>query len=201
MSNQKFICITGMDGTGKSTLVNALAVAFSDVQVASIWDLFDQKEQKFLFSSKQDIDRFLCSLTPDSRILFLAHALKFSIDKAFAKGKKLLLANGYYYKYFTTELALGATPMLVSDLQKIFPSPDLVIELKLPIAESAHRKQALSRYECGLSQMPSKEEFLVFQEKVQAHWAAFDRTQWHSLDASQTPESLLASTISIIKTI
>lgn len=198
MSMKKLVCITGMDGTGKSTLIGLLATAYPQAHIANIWDLLDSGEQSLPFKSKRDIDAFLCALTPDSRLLFLTHALKYSVDVAFASQKKLVIANAYFYKYFATELALGAEPKLVRALQESFPEPDLVVELALPLKEAAGRKTILSRYECGLANPPNTASFLAFQEKASAEWAGFDSPNWHPLDARQSPQALFEKTVSLI---
>lgn len=195
---KKLVCITGMDGTGKSTLVGLLAAAYPEAHVANIWDLLDSGEQSLPFKSKRDIDNFLCALTSDARLLFLAHALKYSVDMAFASQKKLVIANAYFYKYFATELALGAQPKLVRALQESFPEPDLVVELVLPPEEAAGRKTVLSRYECGLANPPNTASFLTFQEKASAEWANFEGENWVTLDARQSPQLLFEKTVSLI---
>ncbi len=198
MSIKKLVCITGMDGTGKSTLVDLLQHAFPVAQTCNIWDLLDSGEQSLPFKSKRDIDRFLCALTPDSRLLFLAHALKYSVDTAFVREQTLIIANGYCYKYFATELALGAQPELVFAILASFPQPDLVIELVLPPAEAAKRKTVLSRYECGLDTTPNQTAFVAFQEKALAQWTGFKRSNWQVLDARQSIEKILEKAIALI---
>src|ERR1044072_8643654 len=182
MSNRsKLICIAGMDGTGKSTLLNGLHAQVPHAAVAEIWDLLKQ-ETSFLFISKRDVDNYLCRLTPDSRLLFLAHAMKYAMDKV--ADSSLVLINAYVYKYFAAELALGANRELVKTLVEAFPVPGTVIYLTAPPEVTAARKERFSRYECGLAESPSREKFTAFQEKIAAQWEVFDRKNWHVLDAS-----------------
>ncbi|MFK7924488.1 MAG: hypothetical protein AB8H47_21195 [Bacteroidia bacterium] len=197
---KKLICITGADGAGKSTLVEALVQRIPDVYEADIWDLLNSPTESLPFQSKKQIDAFLCSLTPDSRLLFLAHALMWSIDTAMASDKSVILLNSYYYKYFATELALGADALLVTALAERFPQADLVIHLDLALGEAVKRKKVLSRYECGLSQKPSPEAFLAFQSKALEQWDLFDQTDWHHLDARLSPEALQEASMKIIET-
>lgn len=196
---KRLICITGGDGAGKSTLVNGLKAKLPQAYEAGIWDLLGSGEASLPFQSKRQIDAFLCGLTPDSRLLFLAHALKWSIDTAMASDQELILLNAYYYKYFATELALGADPLLVASLAERFPRPDIVIRLDLAFGEAAKRKTKLSRYECGAVDEPSQEAFLDFQERALQQWDAFDQSGWYRLDARLSQENLQDAALKIIE--
>lgn len=174
---KKFITITGPDGSGKSTLMERLCKTNPNFREVSIWDAM----QGGLFSSKQAIDDYLCSLDANARVLFLAHALKQSLF--LAKDHEILLLNGYYYKYFATELALGASVELVDDLITFFPPSDLVIRLNIPSEVSFDRKQKLSKYECGAREA-TKENFIDFQLRTQEHWKNFDQNNWVEIDGT-----------------
>lgn len=196
---KKLICITGMDGVGKSTLVKSLAKELSSVHVANIWDIMNGGIENIPFGSQKDVDEYLCALTPGSRLLFLAHALKYSIDRAMKTEKKIILLDGYYYKYFSTELVLGASEALVFSVIKEFPTPDLVINLNLTIEKTLNRKEFFSRYESGLSTHPDKHNFEKFQKEALKKWKYFDRTGWHVINSSNTADELLHETLQIIK--
>ena len=195
----RLISITGMDGVGKSTLIESLAAKIPDSRLADIWDLLASPISSLPFQNKRQIDNFLCALTPDSRLLFLAHALTWSIDTAMQSEAKTILFNGYYYKYFASELALGANLPLVSCLAARFPKPDLVIRLELDIAEAVNRKQVLSRYECGLAKKPSLEVFIDHQKQILKQWEHFSSERWQVLDASKSPDTILAEATELIE--
>lgn len=198
MSFPKIVCITGMDGTGKSTLIRSLKPDFPNAQIATIWDAFTQSDNGLAFESKQAIDEYLCRQGPDARLMFLAHAMKQALDIALMTNPELLFVNGYYYKYFASELALGAPLKLVKALAKAFPTPDLVLHLELPIALAAARKTRWSRYECGLQQTPSQEGFVGFQQKVKPNWKYFETDDWLPLAATKSPESLVLTSKALI---
>lgn len=164
-----------MDGAGKSSVIRALLKTDSSFAEASIWDPFDNN----LFNSAKEIDEYLCSLSPNSRLLFLTHALLQSIHLV-PKDQSVVIYNSYYYKYFATEMALGASDQLIQELIKYFPKPDLVIELKSNVAVAADRKSRFSRYECGL-QEASKENFIQFQSAVEKRWDSYKRADWISI--------------------
>lgn len=194
----KLICITGLDGAGKSTLVERLSTQFSSVAVSNIWDIMDGSIETVPFKSKADIDTYLCELTADSRLLFLAHALQFSIDKALQSEKEIILLNGYYYKYFATEMALGANVGLVEHLIKSFPTPDLVIKLELDVESSLKRKERLSKYECG-AQPTSNSNFLNFQALVSEKWESFNQLNWKFISSAQSKQDVFDQAINTIK--
>ncbi len=193
----RLICITGIDGAGKSTLVNNIATKISPVYIASIWDIMNSATT--LFSTKKDIDNYLCALTADSRVLFLAHALKYSLDKALESGKEKILLNSYYYKYFAAELALGASEKLVLSLIKTFPQPDITIYLDISIEEAAERKKIISRYESGLIMYPAKDNFIAFQKTALNKWNYFEKINWHTINTSAPPVQVLNETVKLIE--
>ena len=118
---KKLIAVTGLDGTGKSTLLKHLKVAYPEAYFATIWDLFSASENTSLFQSRYAIDKYICALTPNSRLLFLMHALRFSTDRAIACDAKIVILDGYVYKYLASEIALGADEALAKAYT--IPSP------------------------------------------------------------------------------
>lgn len=191
---KQLICITGMDGSGKSTLLRSLKKTYTNAYFAGIWDLLNEPEKQFLFNSKKDIDNFLCELTPDSRLLFLAHALRYSIDKALMSEAELIFIDSYYYKYFAGEMALGANENLIESLIDSFPEPDLLIELYFTVNEAALRKQHFSRYECGTSKETSIKTFTEFQLKAEVFWNMFPHEKREKINARLMPEDVLKQT-------
>jgi dTMP kinase len=182
----KYICITGADGTGKSTLIDKLKEGFEQGYVAGIWDIFTQHTNGQPFKSKQDIDTYLCALTPNARLLFLTHALSFSTQKATESNAKLILLNGYFYKYFASEAALGADKTLINNLSEYFPKPDLILNLTVNLNIAAHRKKHLSRYECGCADTATVENFMGFQEKVIENWSFFGSENIKTINTEQS---------------
>ncbi len=191
----KLICITGADGTGKSTLIQSLAPYFPQAYTATVWDLLKNGAEGLPFRSKQQVDSYLCSLTPDSRLLFLAHAMKYAVDQAQESHAEAIIIDSYFYKYTATELALGADRLLARHLGKTFPLPDRTLLLELPLSLMAERKARFSRYECGLAAAPGPTEFLAFQAKVLAEWQHFSIPNVQRLDARLPKEELSALAI------
>jgi len=191
MSNRtpKILCITGSDGCGKSTIIHALKDSLQDFYEVHIWDILSDAGAQ-LFDSKKSIYQYLASLSPESRALFLAHALQYSIEKGFQSGKSLILINAYYYKYFAAELALGAEINFIQQLGKLFPEPDAVIRLTLAPEKVLERKQDITPYECGMSLDVSNDAFIQFQHKINQHWDSIKSPKEIEISSERSVESI-----------
>ena len=198
MSNRKptIICITGPDGSGKSTLIASLVSELSNAKEVTIWDALNNKEVA-LFTSKKEVDNYLCILTPVARVLFLAHALKYAVDKALETGAETILLNAYYYKYFASEIALGIDQVSIKFLESLFPIPDKIIFLSVNPEICASRKKHLSRYECGCRDA-TKENFIDFQKKVSIAFETFIQPSWFVLESEESPKILKEKTLKIM---
>lgn len=196
---KKLICITGLDGTGKSTLVKALATQLPQAVVVSIWDLFgDPTLPVHPFRSKEEIDQYLCALPVNARVLFLAHAFSGALEKAMRGPHSLLILDGYWYKYFAPELALGADFALVQALVAAYPRPALTVELVLPPSIAAERKGRLSRYECGCAPVAEQAAFADFQQQAAAQWDHFREDNWLQISSLLSPVVVLAQVLEVI---
>ena len=159
MYNSKLICITGPDGSGKSTLISNLLIHFPEAKKIGIWDALSSKKN-VLFQSKQDIDNYLCELSPIARTFFLAHALQEAMQNFSKNQNEMFFIDSYFYKYFSSEIALNTPIEIVQWLVSFFPKPDLVIYLDLKPEICATRKNYFTRYECGLTLHPNKESIV-----------------------------------------
>lgn len=185
----KLVAITGFDGAGKSSLIKSLLEGHSNMAEVSIWDALDGS----IFTSKKEVDTYLTKLSGEARTLFLAHALSEAVNRGLKKDVDVLLLNGYYFKYFCSELALGAPSELINMLIPLFPKPDLTIFLDIPFTISAQRKARFSQYECGL-QGPSEDNFLKFQKEIRRYVDYFPKDDWMILDASKSQETIIELT-------
>jgi thymidylate kinase len=194
---KKLIAITGMDGVGKNSVMDALVESFPRATTAEIWQPMYGTSSPF--SSKQAVDRYLCSLTTEARSLFLAHALWESTQQALRQDADILFLNAYYYKYFATELAMGAPKTLIEKLITLFPKPDLVIEITCPIEQVVQRKKRFSRYECGCAEEANAASFAAFQSTCSNHWEVFKNSMDVSFDNGSSKEALISKIQMLLK--
>ncbi len=195
-NHQQLICITGSDGSGKSTLIEHLLMQFPKAVECTIWAALADPDIR-LFSSKQSVDDYLCMLTPHARSLFLAHALLFSIEKALKTGAQHIFINAHYYKYFASELCLGADQKLITELITIFPKVHKTIFLNLSPEKAAERKIKFSRYECGCIQA-GPAPFISFQNRCNPYLKEFIQPGWLLLNAAEQPGELFKKSIEFI---
>lgn len=184
-SNSRTICITGGDGSGKSTQVAALAAALTEkglsFAVVTIWDAFDDPamSSKLPFGKPADVFEYLKLLSPRSRSHFLFHALHASLDLAATRSPDVLLINAYWYKYFATEVAHGGNPAMLRALAAGFPEPDVTFFLKISAETTVLRKDQPSDYETGYG------DFLEFQRhSLQALEQLSTGLGWVELDGT-----------------
>lgn len=192
---KKLICVTGIDGSGKSTLIDELNKRILNSCVANVWQSLDSSE---LFKSRAEILKYLSGLTPDSRVYYLSHAIKYGMQKAQESDADVILIDGYVYKYFAPELALGASEKLVHQIISTFPLPDKVICLELDPSISFKRKDHPTAYECGFSDEISELTYIRFQEKVIAQRTYFDTDNWSFIESEKGLEHAIEEAMNYI---
>jgi dTMP kinase len=193
----KLIVITGIDGAGKTTLIDALSKEIPNCVVANVWQSFGANQQ--LFKSKAHVYEYMFSLTPNSRLLFLAHAVRYGLEKALESNSETILIDGYYYKYFGPELALGADLQFVNEIIATFPKVDQVICLDLPIEKALERKGVFTDYECGFNPVLSAQTFLDFQRKVLQQRKHFETDNWEYLDGEMQASVLVEKVLGFLE--
>lgn len=194
----KLVCVSGPDGSGKTTQITKLAERLVrrgklKVVAVTIWDLLldPASKHKVAFRSPSEVDAYLEILHPTARTLFLYHCFFQALVQAQKREPDLCLINAYWYKYYATEVAHGGDPETLRRIAEIFPEPALTFYLKVDPEEAFRRKAQLSGYETGFAVPRSREAFVSFQKR--AHAALEDlakRRGWVQLNGKESADSL-----------
>jgi len=164
----KTICITGLDGSGKSTQAKLLAEVLPNSRIVSVWDIIQKPEFQdwTIYQNPPNVTKYVVHLENLSRTLFIFHAFHEAYHKALQSAADYLIFDGYWLKYWAVEAAMGAPLELQDFFQKQYASPDYTFYLQLPVSELLHRKNKLSVYETA-NQTDASKSFLRIQEKAQ----------------------------------
>lgn len=198
----QIICVTGPDGSGKTTQITKLAEALAgrgtNVAAVTIWDLLldPSVRGKVLFAEPQDVDRYLAVLSSTARAHFLYHCFHEAMALGSRRQADVLLVNSYWYKYFATEVAHGGDRELLRRLAAGFAPPDRTFYLRVDPTVAYQRKDQLSGYETGFAEPRSEEAFLAFQRTSLGVLDDLARElEWIELDGRKKPEELTATLV------
>jgi thymidylate kinase len=202
----KLICVTGPDGAGKTTQIARIGEALSKrgkkrIVPMTIWDmLLDPSTRgRVAFKSPSELDSFLEVLSPMARMLFLAHCLYTALDLARARNPDIILVNGYWYKYWATEIAHGGDAEAMLDLMKVFPEPLLTFCLDISADEAFRRKVKLSGYETGFAPERTLEAFTAFQARARPPLERLAQEKgWIRLNGTEPASALSEAIVSQI---
>lgn len=179
----RLLAITGPDGAGKSTLVDAVAAQWTGACVVRIWDALSD------MPLKGPTEAYLADLGALARSLFLMHAVARSLEKAERSGATVLLLDGYWYKYAVSESLMGGAPKIWEECP--FPRPERVWFLGISPEEAARRRAVPTAYERGFG--AGDDAFLSFQRRTRSAWDALEARvgPWEHLDGGRPTEELV----------
>lgn len=172
MSRHKLICITGPDGSGKSTLINVLKARLPGSIVVSMWDAIRDPARRNLlpFNNLGEVDVYLSHLHHESRALLLMHCLAEAMAMAKDMNAPFILVDSYWYKYFATEKAHGTSGEYLAKLVSLFETPDFTFYMDAGQDLTYDRKKKFTRYECGFAKEQDEKSFKIFQKRVIEHF-------------------------------
>lgn len=190
------IAVTGPDGSGKSTACSSASRLLSEklgpgaVAEVSVWDaLRPIPGIQTPFGSRREAEAYLAALDGPSRTLFIFHALRRSLQLALASSARVLLLNGYWYKYAVSELGYGVDEDVVRGAARAFPRPGGVFFLDIDPETAWERRRVSTRYEGG----GDASGFLAFQRRLRPVWErlrSVEAPPWVTLSALDAPETV-----------
>lgn len=193
------VCVTGPDGAGKSTLVQAVVAGLDarhgpgTATHVQIWDSLRP------LIGKEQAQQYLGTLGDRARALLLLHAVARVLELGERSGARVLVLDGYWYKYAVSELEHGAPPAIFASCGEVFPTPDRTWVLDVPLDTARDRKSSSTAYERGFASDPGA--FAAFQARLRGRWAALEASQgpWHHLAATDPPEALAARVLAEVE--
>jgi thymidylate kinase len=194
-----FLVICGIDGSGKTTLIDRICHDFPQCEVSHWQRLLTLGDQcplnGFPLNTTAPAD-YIHTLSPMQRALYVSTLLwveyETFIKPALDQGK-MVIADSYYYKFFAKEQVFRQSHPLLFDLLTALPQPDQVIVLDLEPEHCYTRKRHTTAYETNGT---TQEEYLQFQRQVRLHLLEVVRTHQDNFvifDASYPDDSVYNS--------
>jgi dTMP kinase len=164
---KRIICVSGIDGSGKTTLLGRLAENLPETRTVTIWDImkFPEPGAKIAFRDKKEVDDYLQKMGHPERAIFLFECLTTAMNRALKAPEKTLLIDAYWYKYYSTELAMhGESARKELDAAiRDFPAVDTLFFIAFNANSALARKKSFSGYESGYAPERTPESFVAFQ--------------------------------------
>jgi len=188
----KLICITGLDGSGKSTQVKRLSESLPNSRIVSVWDIIRRPEFQpwSIYKSPPDVEKYVMNLSPTSRSLFVFHSFNEAYESALKSDADYLIFDSYWYKYLAIEQAMGCSEDFSDFVKTQYKEPDLVIYLDLPNDQLIHRKPKISYYESGNKDKIDYPNFLRIQKKAKVLIEGFLPTKTVWIDAQMSIDEI-----------
>jgi thymidylate kinase len=177
----KLVVVTGPDGAGKSSVCEILLQNMDKAIVIDIWRGLNESP---FYPSKTSIHEYLKAIDPSSRALLILHSLSRSLHLAQAAKPSLIIADGYWYKYAVTELALTGDTSMMRVADAMFPIPSLTVFLDVKPETALRRKKEFSAYEAGFADDKDDTAFHGFQTRIYDKWLGMRslNPDWRILD-------------------
>ena len=184
----RLIVIEGIDGTGKSTLVRALAMALQGhgcqiiVSAEPTRGPYGRKLRELAASGREGVG------AEEEAELFLRDRQQ-HVEKTIAPGLDAgctILLDRYYYSTIAYQGARGIDPALIKQRNCAFaPEPHLLVILELPVSE------ALERIATKRGTTPDHYEEAAYLENVSRIYSAITHPNLLRLDAHRPTEEMV----------
>lgn len=198
MERPLIVAVTGPDGTPRTALIQNLLNTFAldgryKAVHCAIWDvLFDASLGSLLkFRSPNEADDSLKTLSNTPRAMLIFACFLQSLELAKKNNPDVILANGYWYKYFAAECIHGTERKELEMLSSLFPKPEITYFMDISIEDAYKRKSRITSYESGYGPSKSFEFFKEFQKGVHDVFNELRKgSGWIELDTRQDMKKL-----------
>jgi len=188
----RLIDVEGIDGTGKTTLVAALAAALrarGERVCVSREPTDGPFGKKIRESTRPGAARLSAEEETELFIADRREHVAQVIAPALAAGQTVLL-DRYYYSTMAYQGARGLDPVAIQARHRLFaPEPDVLILLDLPV------ETALARVTASRGSIPDQFESAEYLKKVQTAFRQIRHPRLILLDAAQPTSALVGSTL------
>ena len=162
------ICITGLDGSGKSTQAKLLASRLPNSRIVSVWDIISKAEFQpwTIYKKTLNVEKYVMNLYPTTRSLFIFHAFNEAYQRALNSEVDFLIFDSHWYKYWAVEQAMDAPVLLGEFFKQQYPASNLTFYLQLSLQNQMKRKTKLSLYESGHNEKENLDNFARIQSEA-----------------------------------
>ncbi len=171
----KTICITGLDGSGKTTQAKLLSEKLPNSRFVSVWDIVSRPEFKgsLIYNMPPNIEEYVMNVSATSRSLFVFYAFNEAYERALNSNADYIVFDSFWYKYWAIEKAMGGSKNLEKFIFSEYKEPDFIFYLDLPIESLPKRKPKISHYESGNKDKIDYTNFLKIQKKAKTYLESF----------------------------
>lgn len=164
MENKQFVVVCGIDGSGKTTLIDALEKENKNWKFTN-WKKFSKVFDKSYDNEDTSIPQFIEGLSSFTRSALFLYIFGLQLDKiilpSLQKGETII-SDSYWYKFVAKmELTRHGERELLNSCKSLL-KPDKIIFIDTSPENAFQRKQSFNFYETN----GDKNNFINFQTEI-----------------------------------
>ncbi len=166
-SSSKLIVLTGIDGSGKTSILKRLSL--HPERYLIIPEKKDTIKSSFNIRKNKRLGKIVQSLPSKTRALFIASGIFIEYEAIILPSLlsgKVVICNSYYYNIYAKEKIYGKADKILYEFLSSLRKPDFIIFIDIPPEKAYERKTYLNPYE--YIGKPNKYNFSKFQREVRS---------------------------------